>query len=189
MGSNIILTGFMGCGKSSVGVRLSYRLRRTVEDTDKRIERQAQMTVSEIFERLGEEEFRRMETQCLEQLKEEQQEQIISTGGGLPLRERNRELLKELGTVIYLRVTPRTVCARLAYDTTRPLLQGENPEEKVSRLMQERAGVYESTADLIVDVDDRNYEEILDEILEKLDGIKAPDRTERLEEDNETAGN
>ena len=189
MKDNIIFIGFMGSGKSSTAVRLSYRLRRTVTDTDKRIERQAQMTVSEIFERLGEEAFRRMETQCLEQLKEERQEQIISAGGGLPLRERNRELLKELGTVVYLRVTARTVCMRLASDTTRPLLQGENPEEKIKRLLQERSGVYESAADLIVDVDDRDFEEILDEIIEKLDGIKTPDGTERLEKEDETAGN
>ncbi len=188
MGSNIILIGFMGCGKSSIGVRLSYRLRRTVTDTDKKIERQARMTVSEIFEQLGEEAFRQMETQCLEQLIGERQEQIISTGGGLPLRERNRELLRELGTVVYLRVTARTVCARLASDTTRPLLQGGHPEEKVGRLLQERSGVYESAADLIVDVDNKGFEEILDEILEKLDGAKAPDRTKRLEENNETVG-
>ena len=189
MGSNVILIGFMGCGKSSIGVRLSYRLRRTVTDTDKMIERQARMTVSEIFERLGEEAFRQMETRCLEQLIEEGQEQILSTGGGLPLRERNRELLKELGTVIYLRVTAQTVCMRLASDTTRPLLQGDDPEEKVDRLLRERSGIYESAADLIVDVDDRDFEAILDEIVEKLDRTKAPDRTERLEKDNEAAGN
>lgn len=171
MKNNIILIGFMGCGKSSVGIRLSYRLRKTVTDTDKLIERWNQMTVSEIFERLGEEEFRQMETRCLERLLEEQEEQIISVGGGLPLRERNRELLKQLGTVIYLRVTAETVCMRLESDTTRPLLQGEHPEEKVRKLLNERTGIYESAADIIIDVDGKEFDEILDEILGKLDEI------------------
>ena len=68
---NIILIGFMGSGKTSVGIRLSYRLRRTLTDTDKKIERLYRMSISEIFGRFGEEEFRNMETQCLEKLLEE----------------------------------------------------------------------------------------------------------------------
>lgn len=178
MKNNIILIGFMGCGKSSVGIRLSYRLRRTVTDTDKMIERLNQMTVSEIFERLGEEAFREMETQCLERLLEEPEDRmIISVGGGLPMRERNRELLKRLGTVVYLRVTAGTVCARLASDTTRPLLRGENPEEKVRKLMEQRSGVYEDAADVVIDTDGRDFDAILDEI------------AERLGENNEITGN
>ncbi len=168
MGKHIILIGFMGCGKSSIGIRLSYRLRMTVLDTDKLIERQSQMTVSEIFERLGEEEFRRMETACLERLLQEPEARIIAVGGGLPLRERNRELLRQLGTIVYLRVTPATVCQRLSGDVTRPLLQGANPEEKVRRLMEERSGIYERAADLVIDVDGKDMDEIRDELMEKL---------------------
>lgn len=163
---NIILTGFMGSGKTSVGIRLSYRVRRTMTDTDKKIERLYRMKISEIFERLGEEAFRDMETQCLEKLLEETRGQIISVGGGLPMRERNRELLRQLGTVIYLRVRPETVCSRLAADTTRPLLQGEDREEKVQKLIEERGPIYESAADIIIDVDGKIVDEIVDEILE-----------------------
>lgn len=177
MKKNIILIGFMGCGKTSVGIRLSYRIRRTMIDTDKMIERLQKMTVSEIFDRMGEEEFRKMETQCLERLLEESEEQIISVGGGLPMREENRKLLKQLGTVIYLRVTPQTVCERLANDTTRPLLQGENPQEKVRNLMALRTDIYESAADVIIDVDEKDFDTILDEIME------------RVEINNETTGN
>lgn len=164
---NIILIGFMGSGKTSVGIRLSYRLRRVLTDTDKKIERLQRMTVSEIFERFGEAEFRNMETQCLERLLEEPEGQIISVGGGLPMRSRNRELLRRLGTVVYLRVKAGTVCARLAADTSRPLLQGEDREEKVQRLLEKRAPVYESAAEIIVDVDEKTLDEIVDEILEK----------------------
>ena len=78
---NIILIGFMGSGKTSVGIRLSYRLRRTLTDTDKKIERLYRMSISEIFGRFGEEEFRNMETQCLEKLLEEPKGRIISVGG------------------------------------------------------------------------------------------------------------
>lgn len=175
MKNNIILIGFMGCGKSSVGIRLSYRLRRPVIDTDKMIERLYRRTVSEIFGQLGEEEFRHMETQCLERLVGETERQIIATGGGLPLREKNRELMKRLGTVVYLRVTPETVCRRLAGDTSRPLLQGDDPEGKVGRLMAERAGIYEGAADLVIDADDKDADEIMEEILAELGRADAGD--------------
>lgn len=166
MNNNIILIGFMGCGKSSLGVRLSYRLRWPLTDTDKMIERRNRMTVSEIFGRYGEEAFRQMETQCLERLLGRKDPQVIAVGGGLPLREANRELLGKLGTVVYLRVKAETVCVRLAGDTTRPLLSGDRPEEKVRSLMRERSGIYESIADIIVDTDDRNIDDIADEVLE-----------------------
>lgn len=166
--NNIILTGFMGSGKTSAGIKLSYRLRQTMVDTDKEIERLYHMTVSEIFDRLGEDEFRNMETRYLEKLLDGSGKQIISTGGGLPMREINRELLKKLGTVIYLRIKPETVCIRLSADTSRPLLQGGDREEKVRRLLEKRGPVYESAADITVDVDDKTTDRIVDEILQKI---------------------
>lgn len=168
---NIILVGFMGSGKTSTGIRLSYRLRRTMVDTDKEIERLYHMEVSEIFERLGEEEFRKMETRCLEKLLKRSGGEIISTGGGLPMRNDNRELLKRLGTVVYLRVRPETVCIRLAGDTSRPLLQGEDKEEKVKRLLEARAPVYEKAADFAIDVDEKTTDGIVEEILERIEGL------------------
>lgn len=81
------------------------------------------------------------------------------------MRRRNRELLKRLGTVVYLRVKARTVCTRLAADTSRPLLQGEDREEKVQSLLEKRSPVYESAAEIIVDADEKTLDEIVDEIL------------------------
>lgn len=121
---NVILTGFMGCGKTSVGLKLSYRLRRTVIDTDREIEREEKRTISDIFAADGESYFRDRETVCLRKLIESAGNQIISVGGGLPLREENRRLLHELGQVFYLRATGETIYARLKGDTTRPLLAG-----------------------------------------------------------------
>lgn len=86
MKDNIILIGFMGCGKSSVGIRLSYQLRRTMIDTDKWIEQRQKKTISQIFQESGEEAFRQMETECLKELIRTADRQIISVGGGLPMR-------------------------------------------------------------------------------------------------------
>lgn len=166
---NVVLIGFMGCGKSTVGIRLSYRLKRVLEDTDKRIEREQGKTIKEIFAQQGEGAFRDMETELLERMRGEKNERIIATGGGLPLREENRKLLKQLGHVVYLRIRPETVYERLKNDTTRPLLQGEDPLGKIIRLMGQRADIYESAADTIIDVDNRDMEEILHMIAEAIE--------------------
>ncbi len=165
MKDNIILIGFMGSGKTSVGIKLSYRLKRTMIDTDKWIEQKQKMTVSEIFASLGEEEFRRMETQCLKKLLDLADGQIISAGGGLPLREENHQLLRQLGKVVYLKADPETVYERLKSDSTRPLLQVADPKERIKTLLFQREPVYEACADMIVDVSGKSFDEILDSIL------------------------
>lgn len=165
---NCILIGFMGSGKSSVGIRLSYRLRRVVEDTDKLIEMREGRTISEIFEENGEPYFRQLETNLLQELIERVNGEILSVGGGTPVREENRPLLQTLGTVVYLRIRPETVYERLKGDTSRPLLQGDNPRERIRTLMEDRRDAYESCADLIIDVDELDMEQILDQIQEKL---------------------
>lgn len=164
--NNLILIGFMGCGKSCIGRKLSYRLQRTMIDTDKQIEKQQEMPISDIFQKHGEQAFRNMETEYLKELMENCNNQIISSGGGLPLREENRELLKELGCVIYLQVSADTVYERLKNDMTRPLLQGNNPKERIAELLESRTAIYEQTADIMIDVNDKKYDEILDEIQE-----------------------
>lgn len=167
MKDNIILIGFMGSGKTSVGIKLSYQMKRTMIDTDKWIEQKQKMTVSEIFAASGEEAFRRMETECLKELIKTADRQIISVGGGLPMREENHGLLKELGRVVYLRVTPEAVYERLKNDTTRPLLQVEEPMERIRTLLAGRAPVYEKCADVVVEVSDKSFEEIIEQILNK----------------------
>lgn len=162
--SNLILIGFMGSGKTTVGIQLSYRLRMTMVDTDKIIEREQNCTIREIFERDGEETFRKLETGCLKSLLKNSKDQIISVGGGLPMREENHSLLKKLGTVIYLRVTKETVYERLKNDSTRPLLQGEEPMSKIEELLKVRAPIYEKASQLHVDVDGKTFDEIVDEI-------------------------
>lgn len=163
--ANVVLIGFMGCGKSSVAVKLSYRMKRQVTDTDKWIEKKEGKTIREIFEQDGEEAFRDMETECLHQLKETAKNQIISVGGGTPLREENRALLKEIGRVVYLRAKKETLCERLKEDTRRPVLEGKGElSERIEKLLEERKEAYEAAADLIVDVDDKPFGQVLFEI-------------------------
>lgn len=169
MKDNIILTGFMGCGKTSVGIRLSYVAKRTFIDTDKWIEKRQGKSVSQIFEDDGEKAFRRMETDCIRELIDTAQRQIISTGGGLPVRKENRELLHRLGKVYYLKVTPETVYERLKGDTTRPLLQGDNPQEKIKMLLEEREPFYMEGADAVIEVSGKSFDEIIEQIVQKME--------------------
>lgn len=161
---NIVLIGFMGSGKTSVGLRLSYRLRRPVEDTDKLIEHREGRSISDIFAAEGEAHFRDLETALLQELADRDYPRIYSLGGGTPLRPCNRELVRKLGTVVYLRVRPETVYARLKGDTARPLLQCEDPLERIRNLLEDRREAYESTAHVILDVDELSFEEIMDKI-------------------------
>lgn len=169
---NIILIGFMGCGKSTLGVRLSYRMKQPYLDTDKYIERIEDRSISDIFAQDGEEYFRKTETRVLEEfLDKKLKNHVISTGGGMPVRKANRELLSKIGVVVWLRVKPETVVERLKGDTTRPLLQTDNPTARISELMEARADAYEACSDIIVDVDDKPIERIMDEIFTKSRGV------------------
>ncbi len=161
MEKNIILIGFMGCGKSSVGVKLSWVLKLPVIDTDKLIEARLKMRINQIFEEKGEEFFRCMETQVLEELSLKKNRKIISVGGGTPIREENRELLRKSGIVVYLRIKPSSVLERLRDDDTRPLLKCDNPLEQIEKLMSSRKAFYEECADITIDVDDLQTEDIV----------------------------
>ncbi len=162
---NIILIGFMGSGKTTVGLKLSYKMRMAVEDTDKLIERRENKTIREIFEENGEPYFRRLETELLEEIRERKYARILSVGGGTPINPVNRRLLKECGTVVYLRVRPETVYERLKTDTTRPLLQCEEPLSRIRELMEDRKEAYEECADIIIDADELSLEDIVDRIV------------------------
>ena len=164
----IFLTGFMGSGKSTVGRCLSWRLELPFTDTDSRIEKEQKRSITDIFAAEGEEAFRKMETQVLGAIRGEYICQVVSTGGGLPMREENRRIMKEAGMVVFLRIRPETVYLRLQGDTTRPLLQKADPRAEIQRLLAERNPRYEEEADLVVDVDGRTPEELAEEIASRL---------------------
>ncbi len=166
-GQNLVLIGFMGSGKTSMGVKLSYRLRIPVEDTDKLIERREGRSIREIFADDGEEYFRRLETDLLRELLEKGGSRIYSVGGGTPVKAENRGLLKKLGKVVYLKVSPETVYERLKNDTDRPLLQCQDPLSKIRQLLAERREAYEACADIVIDADETDMEDILKRIMEE----------------------
>jgi len=149
---NIVLCGFMGCGKSTVGKRLAARLHMTFTDMDSYIEEQAGRTISAIFEQDGEAAFREAEHRACVALGQEQG-LVIATGGGAVLRPDNVEALRANGTVVFLNVDVQTVLKRLKNDTSRPLLQRPDKEDAVRTLMQQRLPLYRAAAAVTVDAD------------------------------------
>lgn len=161
---NIVLIGFMGSGKTTLGLKLSYLFRMPVEDTDKLIERQEGRSITQIFADDGEAYFRELETEMLKKCGEQKYERILSVGGGTPVNPVNHPLLHKCGTVVYLRVSPEVVYARLKNDTTRPLLQCDDPLGKIRELLAVRDAIYTECADIILDVDNRHSDELAEEL-------------------------
>lgn len=169
----------MGCGKSTIGRKMSKVLECSFLDTDAWIEEKEKMTISKIFEIKGEAYFRDLETACLKALVEEkrkeeglnEKELVISVGGGLPVREENQLLLKELGRVIYLKAKPDTIYERVKNDITRPLLQTENPLQKIKDMLAVREEKYQAAAHEVIHVDGKGVGKIIEEILENENSI------------------
>lgn len=166
--SNIMLIGFMGSGKSTLGIRLSYKLKLAVKDTDKIIEERENMPISEIFKTKGEGYFRNLETKLLQEISEKKGRCIYSLGGGTPMQLQNQGLICKCGTVFYLKASPETIYERLKGDTTRPLLMCDDPYGRIKELIEYRSPIYERCADHIINVDGREQSDILDEILKIL---------------------
>ena len=172
MKNNIILIGFMGSGKSSVGEALAKSLNYQFLDSDKLIEEKAGSTISQIFEQYGEEYFRNMETKTLQDMQSKLDNTVLSTGGGMPLREENAKLLRQLGLVVYLQASTDTVIKRLKNDKSRPLLKGDDLAGKVDKLLAARTPVYEKTAHKIIVTDNKTINQIVADIIEELSAIK-----------------
>ena len=165
---NIILVGYMGCGKTTVGESIAEATRYTFADTDEMIVAQQGRSISDIFAQDGEPAFRDMETALLvKMLTEKNDTCVISTGGGMPVQKENRNLLRQLGTAVYLRAKPETVYERIKGDTTRPLLQCENPMERIREMIKSRNPAYEEAAELVIDVDDLTQREVAEQIIRK----------------------
>jgi len=186
---NVILIGFMGCGKSSIGKRLAEKIGYCYCDTDRMIERDCNKSISELFETEGEEHFRALETKTVKNLIGTVNNCIISVGGGLPIKEGNGKLLQQLGIVIYLKVTKDTIMKRLEYDKTRPLLASNDRDKKIDELLRYREPIYKSTADIIIEVDEKEFEQILDDLTlsvmnkEKLSSLKLSNELTRITTD------
>lgn len=161
---NLILIGFMGAGKTTVGQALAKSRGLRFADTDQLIEARAGQTISDLFAEQGEAAFRDMETALLKDLRSDDRPTVYSVGGGLPMREENRMLLSQLGTVIYLTIQPETVLRRLEGDTTRPLLSGTGVRERVEKLLAVRDPFYREAAQILVSVEEKTVSDLVEEI-------------------------
>ena len=139
---NIILTGFMGTGKTTLGRLLADKIGYQFIDTDTLIEMQIGQTISDFFQHQGEAAFRKLESKLVKNLAQKQG-LVIATGGGLVLDPNNVAMLSKTGRIICLTASPEEILARVAkQQDVRPLLQGEDPLKKITQLLQQRDSVY-----------------------------------------------
>lgn len=150
MSENIVLCGFMGCGKTTIGKCLAKKTGMKLIDTDKYIEEKAGMTVSEIFDTHGEAYFRDLEHSACVELAQKKN-LIIATGGGALTFERNVAAFKNSCKIILIDVPVEVLYNRLKHDTTRPLLQRPDRKQAMTELYNKRMPQYKSAADIIID--------------------------------------
>ncbi len=146
----ISLVGLPGSGKTSVGRQLARRLKLAFVDSDQVIEQRMGCTIRDFFAREGEDHFRDIEQQVIDELTR-QESCVLSTGGGAILREVNREHLKFRGQVIYLKSSPEELFRRLKHDTNRPLLQVADPLKRLRELFALRDPLYQATAHFVLE--------------------------------------
>jgi shikimate kinase len=168
---NVVLIGFMGSGKSSVGRELARRWGFRFLDTDSIIRNQLGKSISEIFSVFGVPFFRDQEFATLTKLLHCHRS-VIATGGGIVIQPRNANLLGKLGTTIWLKADQATIFERVSRNKNRPLLQTDDPETTIARLLAERAPLYESTADLIVDSSGLSHHEVAERVIAGLKSLQ-----------------
>lgn len=161
--ANIALVGMMGVGKSTVARLVAAALQWASADTDETVAAKAGMTIADIFARLGEDAFRRMEHEAIERLVSGERT-VIATGGGAVMREDNRNALLRRCFVVWLQASPDESCRRAAAGERRPLLESADPVETVVSLLKLRAPHY-AIADATVTTDGRSPGEVAEEVI------------------------
>lgn len=165
---NIVLTGFMGTGKSSVGAELAKKLGYRYCDLDSLITDEAGMTINQIFEQYGELHFRDIESSVIERISS-MENLVISSGGGAVIRGKNRELLRSCGVIVNLIASTEEIFSRLCSDTSRPLLKDDVSLERIGMMLEEREPFY-AEADIRIDTTGKKVEDVVREILLYLEG-------------------
>lgn len=171
-GRTIALVGMMGVGKSSIGRRLALALDLPFRDADEEVERAAGCSISEIFSKRGEAEFRAGERRVIGRLLDEPPH-VLATGGGAYMNEETRALIAEKAVSVWLKADIDVLVRRVGKRETRPLLKGRNTRDVLATLMTERDPTY-ALADLVVETGDGPHQAAVDAIIA---GLKA-----RLEE-------
>ena len=161
---NIVLVGFMGSGKSSVGRELARCTGFRFRDTDLLIRSRVGKSIPEIFAAYGEAFFRAQETEVLRSL-EAERGMVLATGGGIVLDPANVPLLRQLGPVVWLTADEPTIWARVSRNATRPLLQTANPRQTMSQLLRARQVFYAAVADCAVDSSGLSHQQVARQVL------------------------
>ena len=175
-GRSLVLVGFMGSGKSSVGRELAKRWNFRFVDTDAMIRHRYDLSIPDIFAKHGEDFFREAEYQALVRLRGISSA-VIATGGGIVIQPRNLPLLRALGPVVWLCADQTTILDRVGKSTYRPMLNQANPQESVARLLKERAPLYHQAADLRIETSGLTHREVADRIVSGLDEFRASDES------------
>ena len=164
---NIILIGAMGVGKSTIGKRLAKKLKMDFLDSDQEIVHKTGVDIETIFEYEGENGFREREEKMLIELCA-RKNIVLATGGGAVLSKANRDLLKSSGIVFYLKATLETIMNRTKHETSRPLLKTPNKRDTISKLLEQRTPLYESTAHHTIDTNSHTVNWSAEQILKKI---------------------
>lgn len=149
-GLTVVLVGLPGSGKSTVGRQLARRLGLPFRDSDHEIEQRIGCSIREFFEREGEPAFRDIEQEVIRELTQAGGG-VLATGGGAVLRPANREQLRAAGSVVYLRSPPEELFRRLRHDSQRPLLQVDDPLQRLRTLYEERDPLYRETCHYVIE--------------------------------------
>ena len=163
----VFLVGLMGAGKTTVGKLLAARLGADWLDSDKVLEQRCGVSVREMFELEGEAAFRDREAKVLDELTQ-RPNLVLSTGGGIVLRESNRLALHSRGVVVYLNADPYELWLRTRHDKSRPILQGNDPQQKLRDLHAVRHPLYQSTAHLSVATGRPSVRDVVDRVMQGL---------------------
>ena len=166
--NHVVIIGFMGSGKTRVGKQLSKDLGLQFVDLDKLITKKMNLSAREIFEKFGEAYYRALETVALKQLIQDSERKVISLGAGVPLQEQNEKYIKKLGTVVYLKGSYATLKKRLENSSSNPLIEGEDKEDKIRKLLKQRDPVYTKFADVEMITGDKPFEDLIAQLEEKL---------------------
>lgn len=167
MEKNIMLIGFMGAGKTTVSRELSKMTGKKELDMDAYIVDREGMSIADMFDKYGEEYFRKKETESLVEIMD-MEDLIVSCGGGVVVKDENVEHMKKGGVIVLLTATPETTLERVKNSTDRPILNGNMNIQFITNLMNKRKDRYLSVADIIVETDNKKVSDICKEIMDKI---------------------
>jgi shikimate kinase len=171
--NNIFLVGMMGAGKTTLGKALAHRAGLEFVDTDRILVERTGVPVATIFEIEGEAGFRKRESAVLAELAQ-RDGCVVATGGGIVLAEDNRRVMRESGTVVYLRARIENLWERTRHDATRPLLATDHPRETLETLLSEREPLYRDAAHIVVDTGSQSSSTLVNRVMTALSALESP---------------